>query len=58
MSDFVIGALVLLLGLLGLLAAANALDQGMAIFGTALFLFAVFFEFWLVKKAFDRKSGS
>jgi hypothetical protein len=56
MSDYVIGLLVTLLGLTGLLAAANALDHGMAVFGTALFLFAVFFDFWLVKKAFDQKS--
>jgi hypothetical protein len=55
MSDYIIGFLVTVLGLLGLLAAANALDQGMAVFGTALFLFAVFFDFWLVKKAFDRR---
>jgi hypothetical protein len=54
MSDFVIGTLVGLLGLLGLYASANALDQGMATFGLALAFFAVFFVFWLVKKHFDR----
>jgi hypothetical protein len=56
MSEIIIGTLVTALGLLGLVASANALDQGMATFGFALFLFAVFFDFWLVKKAYDRGS--
>jgi hypothetical protein len=55
MSDLVIGGLVALLGLLGLVASANALDSGMATFGLALFVFAALFDFWLVKKAFDAK---
>jgi hypothetical protein len=55
MSGYIIGILVAALGLIGLVASANALDHGMATFGMALFLFAAFFDFWLVKKAFDAK---
>jgi len=53
MSDFIIGALVGLSGLIGLILAANALDQGMTVFGLGLAGFAVFFIFWLIKKRFD-----
>jgi hypothetical protein len=56
MSDFLIGALVSLLGLLGLYAAGHALDSGMETFGLGLAFFAVFYVVWLVKKHFDRAS--
>jgi hypothetical protein len=55
MSDFIIGGLVGLLGLLGVHLAANALDHGMATFGLGLAGFATFFVFWLIKKHFDRQ---
>ncbi len=53
MSAFVIGSLVAILGLLGLIVAANAIDAGMLHFGFALFGFAIFFVFWLIKRHFD-----
>lgn len=53
MSDVIIGALVGLLGLLGLFLAAGALDGGMYTFGLGLAAFAVFFVFFLVKRQFD-----
>ena len=58
MSAWVIGALVSMLGLLGLVLASNALDAGMYHFGFALFGFAVFFIFWLIKTHFDATAGS
>ena len=54
MSAWVIGALVSVLGLVGLVLAGHALDAGMYHFGFALFAFAVFFAFWLIKTHFDR----
>ena len=42
-------AMVTALGLLGLILAANALDLGMTIFGSGLALFALLFDFWLLK---------
>ncbi len=53
MSAFVIGTLMSILGLLGLILAANAIDAGMLHFGFALFGFAIFYVFWLIKKYFD-----
>ena len=53
MSAWVIGALVSVLGVLGLVLASYALDTGMHHFGFALFGFAVFFAFWLIKIHFD-----
>lgn len=53
MSAVVIGALVSILGLLGLILASNAIDTGMYHFGFALFGFAVLYVFWLIKTAFD-----
>ena len=60
MSAVVIGSLVSILGLFGLVLAANAIDQGMYHFGFALFGFALFYVLWLIKGHFDaaeRRSG-
>jgi hypothetical protein len=54
MSAIVIGALLSLLGLLGLVLAGGAIDAGMYHFGLALFAFAFFFDIWLIKIHFDR----
>ena len=53
----VIGALMAILGLVGLVLAGGAIDQGMHHFGLALFGFAAFFDLWLVKKHFDRQES-
>lgn len=53
MSALVIGSLVSILGLLGLFLASHAIDTGMYHFGFALFGFALFYVFWLIKTHFD-----
>jgi hypothetical protein len=58
MSAVVIGSLVSLLGLLGLILAGGAIDNGMYHFGLALFGFALFYVFWLIKKHFDVAASS
>ena len=45
--------LVTLVGMLGLYAAANAVDSGITLFGMVLAAFAVLFDFWMIKKHFD-----
>ncbi|MFD2264987.1 hypothetical protein ACFSM5_18935 [Lacibacterium aquatile] len=55
--DYVLGVFLAALGILGLVLAANAQDVMMAIFGQALFVFAVLFDFGLIKRHFDRIDG-
>lgn len=50
---YVLGIFLAALGILGLALAANAQDTMMAIFGQSLFIFAVVFDFGLVKRHFD-----
>jgi hypothetical protein len=40
-------------GLGGLLLASRGVDIGIHLFGLLLFAFAVFFNFWLIKRHFD-----
>jgi hypothetical protein len=54
-SEIVVGALVLILGLTGLLMASGALDNGIYIFGLTLAGFAVVFEIGLIRAHYDRK---
>lgn len=51
---YVLGIFLAALGILGLALAANAQDTMMAIFGQSLFIFAVVFDFGLVKRHFDQ----
>ena len=53
-ASFATGALIALLGLFGLLAAANAHDPQMYVVGLVLAAFAVFFDFWLLKRWYDQ----
>jgi hypothetical protein len=53
MSAVIIGAVVSLLGLLGLVLAEGAIDTGMYHFGLALFGFALLYVLWLIKRHFD-----
>lgn len=53
LGPFAFGSVLALLGIVGLVLAANALDLMMAIFGQGLFLFAVAFNFGLLKRHFD-----
>jgi len=53
MIEWILGLALTFLGLVGLFLAAGAYDIGMHFFGIALIVFAVLFDFWLVKKHFD-----
>jgi hypothetical protein len=54
-GDLIVGGMVGALGLLGLLMAAKALDSEIYIFGLSLALFAVLFDFGLIRAHFDRQ---
>ena len=49
------GGLVALLGVIGLFLAAGAVDRGIYFFGLAIFAFAVFYIFALIKQGFDAR---
>lgn len=53
-SSFIVGGLVTILGLVGLLLAAGALDTEMSIFSWSLAVFALLFNLNLVKMHYDR----
>jgi hypothetical protein len=50
-------ALSAVVALLGLFAAAAAVQTPLSMFGLALFLFGTLFAFFLVKSHFDRKDA-
>lgn len=58
MSAWIIGTVAVLLGLLGAVLAANALDIGISMFGFGLIVFALWFVFWLIKSHFDQVERS
>lgn len=47
---WIVGGLIAVLGLVGLFLAAGARDVGIYLFGLLLFLFAVLFDFGLIKR--------
>ncbi len=53
-SSILVGALVLLLGLVGLLLASGAMDSGIYVFGLSLAGFATLFGFGLIRAHYDR----
>jgi hypothetical protein len=53
-SDIIVGALVGILGLVGLFLAAGAWDDGIYMFGLSLLAFSVIFNFGLIRKHHDR----
>lgn len=55
MTYWFFGAFGGLLGLIGAVLAAGALDVGMLTFGLGLVAFAVVFVFWLIKDNFDER---
>jgi hypothetical protein len=57
-SDIVVGVLVLVLGLIGLKMASGALDDEIYVFGLSMALFAVLFEFGLIRRYFDRQEAA
>ena len=54
LSAWIFGGLTTLIGLCGLVLAAHAADSVMYGVGLALFVFAMLFDFWLIKSGFDR----
>ncbi|MCC7271672.1 MAG: hypothetical protein IT561_03325 [Alphaproteobacteria bacterium] len=56
-SSFALGSLIGILGILGLFLAARAHDPQMYVVGLVFAIFAVLFDFWLIKRWFDRKSS-
>ena len=56
-GDIVVGVFVAVLGVIGLLLVAGALDQEIYFFGLSLFGFAVVFDFGLVHKHFNLKDA-
>lgn len=57
-SDFAVGILVAVLGLVGLFLAAGAVDDEIFIFGLGLAAFAVVFDLGIVKAHFDRRDAA
>jgi hypothetical protein len=53
-SDLIVGLLMAALGLIGLILASGAMDDGMYVFGLSLFGFACVFVLGLLRRHFDR----
>lgn len=53
-SEIIIGLMVAVFGLIGLFLIAGAADIEMYVFGVSLTIFAVCFDFGLIKRHFDR----
>lgn len=56
-SGVLVGALVAVLGMVGLFMASGAYDNAIFIFGLSLAAFAVIFDIGLIRRHFDRRSG-
>lgn len=52
-TDYLFGALVTVLALVGVLLAAFAEDSGIYIFGLGMAGFGTLFDFWLIKRHYD-----
>jgi hypothetical protein len=52
-STWLVGIMVAAIGLVGLVLASRAEDGPLALFGGALFVFAVLFEFGLIRRVYD-----
>lgn len=57
-SDFVIGIMMAAFGLIGLILAAGAVDDGIYVFGLSLFGFACVFNLGLVRAFYDRRDAT
>ena len=56
-ADSAVGILVAVLGLIGLIQAAGAMDNEIYVFGLSLLAFAIVFDFGLLKRHFDTVGG-
>jgi uncharacterized membrane protein YtjA (UPF0391 family) len=52
-SDLIVGLMMAVFGFIGLFLIAGAADDEMYVFGIGLVIFAVCFEFGLIKRHFD-----
>ncbi len=57
-SDLVVGLLMAVLGLVGLILAAGAVDDEIYIFGLGLAGLAVLFDIGIIKAHFDRAEAA
>ncbi len=57
-SEVAVGLLMAVLGLVGLVLAAGAIDDEIYIFGLGLAAFAVLFDLGLVRAHFDRRDAA
>ena len=53
-SDVIVGTMMAVFGLIGLLLIARAADTEMYVFGISLSVFAVCFDFGLIRRHYDR----
>ena len=53
-GDLIIGLMMTAFGLIGLILASGAMDDGMYVFGLSLFGFACVFVLGLLRRHFDR----
>ncbi len=56
-SDLIVGLMMAVFGLVGLFLVAGAADAEMYIFGLGLCVFAVVFDFGLIKRHFDLRDA-
>ena len=56
-GDLIVGLMMAVFGLIGLFLVAGAADAEMYIFGLALCVFAVVFDFGLIKRHFDLRDS-
>lgn len=57
-SDLIIGALMVVFGLIGLILAAGAMDNGIYIFGLSLFAYACIFTIGLLRRHYDTQDAA
>ncbi len=53
-GNVIVGAMMVPMGLFGLLIASRAMDSEMALFGASLTAFAAIFGFSLIKRHYDQ----
>jgi hypothetical protein len=56
-SDMVVGLMMAVFGLIGLFLVAGAADDEMYLFGISLSVFAVLFDFGLIRRYYDRRDA-
>jgi hypothetical protein len=57
-SDLIVGAMMLVFGVIGLILAAGAVDDEIYVFGLSLFAFACIFLIGQVRHHFDRQHAA